>query len=106
MPHGFTVDVDDSETLRFSKTHKNGERTEAQADIVSSAKTSGPEQWRAMVNDPNGSVTLGTNFRSKSEARNAMKQWMKDNPKGVPSTDKGVLGMGGGIPGIDGGSIF
>lgn len=103
MPHGYTVDVDDSETLRYSKRHKNNERTEVQADIVSSARSSGPERWRAYIKDPNGKETLGKNFSSKGAARKAMKRWMKDNPKGIPASGKGISGAGNAIPGQDSG---
>lgn len=101
MPVGYSIDVDSSDTLRYSKFHKNGEKTEVQADIVSSAKTKGREQWRAYVTDPNGKKTLGTGFASKKEAKNAMTTWMENHPKGVPASGKGVTGLGGGIPGQD-----
>lgn len=102
MPHGYSVDVDDSETLRYSKFHKNGEKTEVQADIVSSAKSSGPEKWRTYVDDPNGRVDLGK-FRSKRKAKSEMKSWMRGHEKGVPASDKRISGGSGGIPGQDSG---
>lgn len=105
MPHGYNLDLDDSETLRFVKSHKNGERTEVQADIVSSAQSPGPEQWRALVRDPRGNQQIGT-FSSKTEAKRAMKQWISDNPKGVPASGKDISGAGGGIPGMNGNGLF
>lgn len=105
MPHGYTKDVDAGDTLRYSKFHKNGDRTEIQADILSSAKTAGPEKWRVNVRDPNGNVDLGK-FGTKKEADKAMKKWMRSHKKGVPAEDKGIAGAGGGIPGMDGNGLF
>lgn len=101
---GYSTDIDDDQMLKFSKTHKNGERTEVQADKIGTQATGGNE-WLANVKDPRGSQRLGR-FGSKSEARKEMKQWMKDHPKGVPGSGRGVSGTSGGIPGMDGNGLF
>lgn len=101
MPHGFNLDVDDDQMLKFSKRHKNGEITEIQADNIA---TSGSE-WLVNVKDPNGGERLGR-FGTKKEAKRAMKQWMNDNPKGVPASGRDISVAGGGIPGMNGNGLF
>jgi hypothetical protein len=100
MPHGFTVETDTTDHLRFGKTHENGEKTvvDVQRDIPG-------EDWRVTVRDPRGNLDLGA-FQTKREARTRASQFMADNPKGVPAQDRNIAGAGGGIPGMGGEGIF
>lgn len=98
MPHGYTIDVDGEQMLKYSKTHKNGERTEVQADNIG-------DEWLANVSDPRGNKRLGR-FGSKGEAKKSMKGWMKSHKKGIPGSGKDITGASGGIPGMDGNGLF
>lgn len=100
MPHGYTKDGDSSDLLKYSKRHKNGDRT----DIEVNGKIPG-EEWEVNVTDPNGNKSLGR-FGTKAEARKRATSWMRKHPKGVPGSKKDVSGFGGGIPGTDGDSLF
>lgn len=104
MPHGYDLDIDDSQMLKYLKRHKNGDITEIQADKIGTGATGGTE-WLVNVKDPNGNQRLGR-FPTKSDAKREMKQWMGDHPKGVPGSQKGISGAGGGIPGMNGNGLF
>lgn len=104
MPHGYTIDVDDSQMLKYSKRHGNGDKTEVQADLVGT-EASGGTSWLVNVKDPNGNQRLGK-FGTKKQAKSKMKQWMNSHKKGVPGRGKGISGGSGGIPGMDGNGLF
>lgn len=105
MPHGYTIDVDTTDLLKYSKRHQNGEVTE-----VEITNRIPGEDWEVKVKDPRGGANLGT-FGTKEQAKRKASKWMKNNPKGVPGSNKGISGygkgtaglgeMGGGIPGTD-----
>lgn len=100
MPHGYSIDADTGDLLKYSKQHKNGERTEIEV-----SKQIPGEDWEVNVTDPNGNKTLGS-FGTKTEARERATSWMRKHPKGVPGSSKDVSGLGGGIPGMDNNGLF
>lgn len=104
MPHGYTVDFDDSAMLQYSKQHKNGEETKIKADKVGTQATGGTE-WLVNVKDPRKNLRLGR-YSTKKDAKKAMKKWMRNNKKGVPGSGKDIFGGSGGIPGMGGSGLF
>lgn len=100
MPHGYTLDIDGTDKLQYSKRHQNGERT-----VVDVTKDIPGENFSVKVRDPRGNMDLGT-FQTKGDAKNRATRFMRDNPKGVPAENQGIAGGNGGIPGMDGNGLF
>jgi len=101
MPHGFTKEMDTAQKVAFSKTHSNGEVTGLMAEKIPEEE----DRWFGQVKDAGRTRELGR-FSTKSDVKQSMKEFMRNNPKGIKGTDNGIAGMGGGIPGMDGDSLF
>lgn len=95
MPHGYTKKTDTSNKVVFEKTHRNGETTRVIADKVNLPDEG--DRWTPSVEDEGRTASLGK-FKSKQNATNRMKQWMRSHPKGLQSA--AVEQLGGGL--IDG----
>lgn len=100
MPHGYTKQTDTDRKVVFRKTHRNGEQTDIVAEVVPN-----DGRWFAHVEDGGRTEELGR-FGSKTDAKEAAKNWARRNPKGIPAGQQGISGIGGGIPGMDGNGLF
>jgi len=99
MPHGFDKQGDEDGFTTFRKLHDTGEETWVQVERQANGN------WIVNVRDPNGNRQFGP-FGAKGSAMDRAKRFMRDNPKGVPAENRGISGMGGGIPGMDGNGMF
>jgi len=91
MPHGYQKRKDNAKKCEFCKTHNNGEQTRIDIEKIPDS-----DKWFVFVDDDRGSEELGR-FNTKSEAKTAARNFMKQNPKGLSqSMNEGV------IPGMTG----